>query len=115
MRLALEIMTTTNLIRREITITNQLGLHARPAAEFVRATKAFRSQIWIVKGAERFSAGSIMEVLTANLNCGEKATIEADGPDAKEAVEKLVQLVAEFGRKESSDAGNNVRAQEDDY
>ncbi|HEX4639006.1 MAG TPA: HPr family phosphocarrier protein [Chthoniobacterales bacterium] len=93
-------MTTTNLVRQEITITNQAGLHARPAAEFVRASKAFRSQIWIVKGEERFSAGSIMEVLTANLNCGDSATIEADGPDAKEAVKKLVELVAEFGGKD---------------
>ena len=89
-------MTTSNLVRQEITITNQLGLHARPAAEFVRATKAFRSQIWIVKGNERFPAGSIMEVLTANLNCGDTAIIEADGPDAKEAVEKMANLVQEF-------------------
>ena len=91
-------MTTGNLIRQQITITNQLGLHARPAAEFVRAAKAFRSQIWIVKGDERFSAGSIMEVLTANLNCGETGIIEADGPDAREAVEKLSELVREFSR-----------------
>jgi phosphotransferase system HPr-like phosphotransfer protein len=37
-----------------------------------------------------------MEVLTANLNCGDTAIIEADGPDAKEAVEKMAQLVREF-------------------
>ena len=91
-------MATSNLVRQEIAITNQLGLHARPAAEFVRATKAFRSQIWIVKGEERFPAGSIMEVLTANLSCGDTAIIEADGPDAKEAVGKLADLVADFGR-----------------
>jgi phosphotransferase system HPr (HPr) family protein len=61
------------VIRQEITIINELGLHARPAAEFVLAAKAFRSQVWLVKGEERFSAASILEVLCANLNCGDTA------------------------------------------
>ena len=82
-------------------IINELGLHARPAAEFVLAARAFRSQIWLVKGAERFSAASILEVLTANLNCGETATIEAEGPDAGEAINRLVALTREFGKKDS--------------
>ena len=93
-------MATTNLINQETKITNRLGLHARPAAEFVRMTKSFRSKVWIVKDEERFAADSIIEVLTANLNCGDAATIEADGPDAKEAVEKLVALLAEFGQRQ---------------
>ena len=88
-------------IRQEIMIINELGLHARPAAEFVLAARAFRSQIWLVKGAERFSAASILEVLTANLNCGETATIEAEGPDAEEAINRLVALTREFGKKDS--------------
>jgi phosphocarrier protein HPr len=88
-------------IRQEITIINELGLHARPAAEFVLAARAFRSQIWLVKGAERFSAASILDVLTANLNCGETATIEAEGPDAEEAINRLVELTREFGKKDS--------------
>jgi phosphocarrier protein HPr len=88
-------------IRQEITISNELGLHARPAAEFVLAAKAFRSQIWLVKGAERFSAASILDVLTANLNCGDTATIEAQGSDAKEAIKRLVELTREFGKRDS--------------
>ena len=76
------------VIRQEITIINELGLHARPAAEFVLAAKAFRSQIWVVKGEKRFSAASILEVLCANLNCGDTATIEAEGRDAEEAVKR---------------------------
>ena len=72
----------TSVTRQEITIINELGLHARPAAEFILAAKAFRSQIWLVKGGERFSAASILDVMSANLNCGDTATIEAEGPDA---------------------------------
>jgi len=79
----------------------ELGLHARPAAEFVLAAKTFRSQIWLVKGEGRFSAASILEVLTANLNCGETAVIEAEGPDAAEAVKRLVALTGEFGKGDS--------------
>jgi murein peptide amidase A len=89
------------VIRQEITIINELGLHARPAAEFVLAAKAFRSQIWIVKGPERFSAASILEVLCANLNCGDTAIIEAEGRDAEEAVKRLAELIREFGKKDS--------------
>src|SRR4051812_10263869 len=47
--------------QREITIVNPLGLHARPAAEFVRCAARFRSEIHLVKGGYRFSAASIME------------------------------------------------------
>jgi len=75
---------------------NELGLHARPAAEFVRAAQAFRSEIWILKGEARFSAGSIIEILMANLDFGDTAIIEAQGPDAERAVARLVELVHEF-------------------
>ena len=54
------------VVRQEVTIINELSLHARPAAEFVLAAKAFRSQVWLVKGEERFSAANILEVLCAN-------------------------------------------------
>ena len=56
-------------MRREVEIVNKLGLHARPAAEFVRYVTRFKSTITICKGEENFSAASILEVLSANLNC----------------------------------------------
>ena len=84
------------LTRREIKIVNEQGLHARPAAQFVRAANVFRSEIWIIKAEERFSAKSIIEVLTANLNCGNTAIIEADGPDSESAVAGLAKLVSEL-------------------
>ena len=101
------------VIRQEITIINELGLHARPAAEFVLAAKAFRSQIWLVKGDERFSASSILEVLCANLNCGDTATIEAEGRDAEEAVKRLAELIYEFGKRDSGGAAVGQRSVEE--
>ncbi len=80
----------------EITIVNQLGLHARPAAEFVRRANAFRSDIWIVTKAGRFSALSLIDVMRANLERGAVATLEASGPDAVEAIERLTKVVREM-------------------
>jgi phosphocarrier protein HPr len=83
---------------RQIIIMNELGLHARPAAEFVRRANGFRSEIWILTEDKRFSALSLIEVMRANLNQGAVATLEAIGPDALEAVECLEKMVAEgFG------------------
>lgn len=76
---------------------NKAGLHARPAAEFVRTANIFRSDIWLIKGDRRFSATSIVEVLTADLCGGDKAIIQAEGPDAEQAVARLAELVGRFG------------------
>ena len=86
-------MTVAGRIRHEVRIVNEAGLHARPAAEFVRVANIFRSDIWLIKGEQRFSATSIVEVLTANLCRGDVAVIEADGPDSEDAVARLVELV----------------------
>ena len=80
----------------KIQIANESGLHARPAAEFVRTANSFRAEIWLVKGEERFSATSIVEVLTADLSRGDTAMIEAEGPDSEQAVAELVKLIHGF-------------------
>ncbi|MGB8339950.1 MAG: HPr family phosphocarrier protein [Chthoniobacterales bacterium] len=81
---------------REITIVNDLGLHARPAAEFVRQANAFRSEIQLVTAAGKFSALSLIDVMRANLERGATATLEAVGIDAEEAVERLAKVVSEM-------------------
>ncbi len=102
-------------IGREVKIVNELGLHARPAAEFVRAANLFRSEMWIVKGEERFSAKSIIEVLMANLNCGDTAIIEAQGPDSERAIARLSRLVSEFNEKDVKYGWNRCTCLEDDF
>jgi phosphocarrier protein HPr len=81
---------------RTVTISNPLGLHARPAAEFARHARAFRAKVWLVKDGTRFSAASLIEILRANLLQGATATLEAKGRDAEEAVERLARLLREF-------------------
>jgi len=87
--------------QRELCITNKLGLHARPAAQFVKRVRSFRSEIWLVKEGKRFSASSLIDILRANLDYGATATLEAHGVDADEAVEDLEKLLAEFHEKET--------------
>ena len=82
--------------RRELHITNKLGLHARPAAHFVKQVRTFRSDIWLVTDAGRYCASSLIDVLRANLDCGATATLEAHGPDAEEAVERLQKLLGDL-------------------
>ena len=91
-------------MRREVEILNELGLHARPAAEFVRAAQKFKSEIMIRKNDEPFSAESILEVLTANLDFGSKMTIEAIGPDAEKALDHLEWLLGEFREQEQRES-----------
>ena len=87
-------------MRREVEIVNELGLHARPAAEFVRRVQSLKSEITIRKGEEHFSGGSILEVLSANLDFGARVVLEAIGPDAAQALDQLEELLQEFKRQE---------------
>jgi phosphotransferase system HPr (HPr) family protein len=87
--------------QREVRITNKLGLHARPAAQFVKRVRSFRSEIWVVKEGKRYSASSLIDVLRANLDCGATATLEAHGVDADDALDELEKLLAELHEKET--------------
>ena len=88
--------------RREVRVSNKLGLHARPAAHFVKHVRTLRSEIWLVTAEGRYSASSLIEVLQANLDCGASATLEAHGVDAEEAVERLEKLLGELDRFDES-------------
>jgi phosphotransferase system HPr (HPr) family protein len=88
--------------QREVRITNELGLHARPAAQFVKRANSFRSEIWLVKEGRRYSAASLIDVLRANLDRGATAVLEAHGVDADEALEDLEKLLAEFREQEDT-------------
>ena len=84
------------VVSREVVVQNELGLHARPAAEFVRMANSFRAEITLIKEGERYSAASLIEVLRANLDYGARPTLEARGVDAEKAVTRLEKLLEEF-------------------
>ena len=82
------------MIKREVTITNNIGLHARPATFFIQKANTFKSSIWIEKDERKVNAKSLLGVLSLGIVQGMTVTLLADGADEKEAVEGLAALVA---------------------
>jgi phosphocarrier protein len=77
----------------EVTIVNRYGLHARPAAEFVKLANRFGSEVWIRKDDVEVSGKSIMGVMMLAAECGSVVNIRARGADAEEAVGALTGLI----------------------
>ena len=86
---------------KEIIVSNEMGLHARPAMSFVDLANQFQSEIRVIKpGDETVSADgkSVMQMIVLEATKGTPLRIEADGSDAEEAVNKLAQLFeSKFG------------------
>ena len=82
------------VVERAAPIVNQLGLHARPAAEFVKIANRFRSHIVVTKDELEVNGKSIMGMMMLAAECGSALLIRADGDDAQEAVDALLALVA---------------------
>jgi phosphocarrier protein HPr len=78
---------------KEITIVNRLGLHARPAAMFVRIASKYRCEVWVAKEGEEINGKSIMGLMMLAAGQGSKLKIRCEGPDAKDALCELEQLI----------------------
>ena len=78
---------------KDVTVENQVGLHARPATFFIQKANEFKSSIWVEKQERRVNAKSLLGVLSLGIMGGTDIRIIADGSDEKEAVEGLVALV----------------------
>ncbi len=89
-------------VEREVQIVNRNGLHARPAAEIVKAASRFKSEITIRREDMEVNGKSIMGVMMLAAECGSRLSVRATGPDADEAVTALAALVASrFGERDS--------------
>jgi len=87
--------------RREVTLVNRLGLHARAASKLVQRASEFGAEVWVLRDGRRVNAKSIMGVLLLAAPCGTELTLEADGEDAEEALEALAALIDDrFGEDE---------------
>ena len=78
---------------REITVKNEVGLHARPATYFTQKANEFKSGIWVEKEERRVNAKSLLGVLSLGIMKGTTVTLIADGSDEKEAVDALAELI----------------------
>jgi phosphocarrier protein HPr len=80
-------------LEKEIPIINRLGLHARPAAMFVRIASRYRCEVWVAKEGEEVNGKSIMGLMMLAAGQGSKLRIRCDGPDADKAIAELEELV----------------------
>lgn len=80
--------------RRQVTIRNELGLHARAATRLVECANRFASEVWLSNAQRRVNGKSILALLTLAAGPGMQVEIETRGADAREALEALADLVA---------------------
>ena len=80
--------------RRQVEITNAMGLHLRPANKFVLLAARFQAEIKVISEGLEVNGKSILDLSTLAAECGTRLDLEARGPDAEAAVEALAELVA---------------------
>jgi phosphocarrier protein len=85
--------TKPSKVSKTVTIVNQLGLHARPAAMFVRLANKFKAEISVEKDEEIINGKSIMGLMLLAAGLGSKLTITAIGEDAAQALKELEGLI----------------------
>ena len=86
------------MVTKQVVITNQVGLHARPATFFIQKANEFKCSIWIEFEERRVNAKSLLGVLSLGIVKGTEITLIADGSDEEAAVEALSGLIAsDFG------------------
>ncbi|HIR60544.1 MAG TPA: HPr family phosphocarrier protein [Candidatus Faecivivens stercoravium] len=78
---------------KDVTVKNQVGLHARPATFFIQKANEFKSSVWVEKEERRVNAKSLLGVLSLGIVGGTNIRIIADGVDEQAAVDSLVKLV----------------------
>lgn len=86
------------MIEREAKVVNPLGLHARPAAQLVKLTNGFESEVEFVKDGVPVNGKSIMGVMMLAAECGSTLLVRVDGPDQEAAAAAILALIADgFG------------------
>jgi phosphocarrier protein len=81
------------MISKKITVTNSVGLHARPATYFIQKANNYKSSLWVECGDRRANAKSLLGILSLGITKGTKINIVADGPDEADALEGLGNLI----------------------
>ena len=94
----------TTVARRQVEITNSLGLHLRPADKFVKLALRYQAEVRVHYHGNQYNGKSILDLTTLAAECGTRLELEARGIDAIEAIEALADLVlARFYENENGD------------
>ena len=84
------------MVSKEVTVSNKLGIHARPAAQFVKTASQFEAEIRVEKDGEEINGKSIMGLMMLAAGHGSVLKLIAEGPDADEALQSLEDLVVRY-------------------
>lgn len=101
-------------VERTVTVSNRQGLHARPAAEFVKLASTFESEISVEKDELEVNGKSIMGVMMLAAEPGATLAIRAEGEDSGQAVDALVGLVKDGFGEDGKEDGDLASVSEDD-
>jgi phosphocarrier protein HPr len=89
------------MIKKNTTISNKLGLHARASAKLTKLAGSYPCEVWLSRGDRRVNAKSIMGVMMLAAGMGTEVTLETSGEKEQEAMDALLALIADkFGEGE---------------
>jgi phosphocarrier protein HPr len=80
------------MIEKQVTVSNRLGLHARPSAKVVQTASKFKSEIYLIKGNMTVNVKSMLSVMALAAEYGTELTLRVIGEDEKEAAQAIVRL-----------------------
>ena len=82
------------MAKKEFTISNKLGIHARPAAQFVKTANRFKADVFVEKDGEEVDGKSIMGLMMLAAGHGSVIIVSTDGPDEAEAMDAIGDLIS---------------------
>lgn len=83
------------MLNGKMIITNQQGLHARPASLFTKKCASFNSKIRIIANGKSYDAKSILQILSAGISCGTEIELSCEGADEEIAFEQISEMLRE--------------------
>ncbi len=81
------------MITKELTILNKLGIHARPAAQFVRLSSKYKSDVQVEKDDECVDGKSIMGLMMLAVGCGSSIKVSVEGSDEEKLMAAIEELI----------------------
>ena len=84
------------MIKKKVKIINKLSLHARASSKLTQLASQFNSEIFLIKNSKKVSANNIMDILMLAASVGSEVELEVNGPDEKEAINKIEKLFKNY-------------------
>jgi len=84
------------MIKKKVKIISKLGLHARASSKLTQLASQFNSEIFLIKNSKKVSANNIMDILMLAASVGSEVELEVNGPDEKEAINKIEKLFKNY-------------------